>query len=86
MIKVAMNSIFRRVREEARPSRLLVQIHDELLFEVPAEAVAAEAAKVEEEMCQAIPLSVPVEVNLESGANWLQMEPLRLSVGQRSRA
>jgi DNA polymerase-1 len=86
MIKVAMNNIFRRVADEARPSRLLVQIHDELLFEVPAEAVATEAAMVEEEMCQAIPLSVPVEVNLESGSNWLEMEPLQLAVGQRSRA
>jgi len=78
MIKVAMNAIHRRIRRERRPSRLLVQIHDELLFEVPAEAVAEEARMVAREMTQAIPLEVPVEVNLEVGPNWLQMEPLVL--------
>ncbi len=81
MIKVAMNAIHRRIRREGRPSRLLVQIHDELLFELPADTVATEARAVEEEMRRAVELDVPVEVNLEVGPNWLEMEPLRLGAG-----
>jgi len=80
MIKVAMNAIYDRTRREDRPSRLLVQIHDELLFELPPQAVADEARVVEGEMRRAIELSVPVEVNLEVGPNWLEMEPLTLDV------
>jgi len=84
MIKVAMNRIHRRIITEKRPSRLLVQIHDELLFELPEESLDEEARMVEEEMRQAIPLSVPVVVNLEAGPNWLETDAFELQATSAS--
>ena len=74
LIKVAMNRIWRRIRRERRPSRLLVQIHDELLFETPRSAADAEGAWIAEEMTGAMDLKVPLKVNLATGKNWMEAE------------
>jgi len=71
MIKVAMINIHRRLKEEGRPSRMILQIHDELVFETPADAVEADAEMIRHEMAHAMELSVPVRVDIASGANWL---------------
>jgi DNA polymerase-1 len=76
LIKLAMIRIDQRVRREGRPARMLLQVHDELVFEVPKSAVKAEAAMIAEEMSSAIPLRVPVKVDVGAGANWLDMEPV----------
>ncbi len=76
LIKVAMLRIHRRLREERSETRMLLQVHDELVFELPRGAVRAEASAIREAMAGALPLRVPIRVDLAAGANWLDMEPV----------
>lgn len=70
IIKIAMIGVERRMAEAELTSRMLLQIHDELMFEVsPGEWDALEAI-VREEMAGAADLSVPLEVQVGRGANW----------------
>ncbi len=70
IIKVAMISIHRRLRDEGRSGRLVLQVHDELLLEVPATEVSALRALVREEMCRAYPLDPPLAVDVGAGDDW----------------
>jgi len=72
LAKIAMNRIHRRIVRERRPSAMLVQIHDELLFEVPAAQAQAERKMIEKEMVGAAKLDVPVKVHVGIGKNWLE--------------
>jgi DNA polymerase-1 len=72
LIKRAMVNIHRRIKKEDRPSRMLIQVHDELVFEVPKSAVDAEAAMIVEEMSGALALDVPIKVDVGWGPNWLE--------------
>ena len=74
LIKVAMNRIWRRIRREQRPSRLLIQIHDELLFETPDADVDREREWIAQEMTGAMDLEVPLKVNVAVGTNWMEAE------------
>jgi len=74
MIKVAMNNIHRRLKQENRPSRMLLQVHDELVFETPAEAVESEQQMIRQEMIGAIQLSVPLKVEIGWGKNWQEVK------------
>ncbi|MEA3367821.1 MAG: DNA polymerase I, partial [Planctomycetota bacterium] len=74
LIKVVMNRIWRRLRREDRPSRLLLQIHDELIFETPEEALADEQDWITDEMVSAMDLRVPLTVHVASGKNWMEAE------------
>jgi len=64
LIKRAMVNIAGRIRRENRPSRMLLQIHDELLFEVPADAVETEQEMIVSEMAGAIELRLPLKVDI----------------------
>ena len=70
VIKAAMVAIHRRLREEGRAARLVLQVHDELLLEVPEAEVSAIKALVREEMCRAYPLDPPLEVDVGVGEDW----------------
>ncbi len=70
VIKAAMVSIHRRLRDEGRSARLVLQVHDELLLEVPEPEVPAVRALVREEMCGAYPLDPPLAVDIGSGDDW----------------
>jgi len=70
VIKVAMVEIHRRLREEGRSSRLVLQVHDELLLEVPEREVSAVRELVREEMCGAYPLDPPLAVDIGVGDDW----------------
>jgi DNA polymerase-1 len=70
VIKQAMVAIHRRLREEGRGARLVLQVHDELLLEVPSAEVSAMKALVREEMCRAYPLDPPLEVDVGVGEDW----------------
>jgi DNA polymerase-1 len=72
LIKQAMVNIARRIDAESRPSRMLLQIHDELVFEVPEQAVEAEREMIVHEMISAIALSVPLKVDVGVGLNWME--------------
>jgi DNA polymerase-1 len=77
LIKLAMLHILRRLRRERRQARLLLQIHDELVFEAPPDELDAVAALVTEEMTtpleKALGLEVPLKVDLAAGPNWLDV-------------
>ncbi|HEX6701199.1 MAG TPA: DNA polymerase I [Gaiellaceae bacterium] len=70
IIKVAMIRIHRRLREEGRSARLVLQVHDELLLEVPTVELSAAKELVRDEMCHAFPLDPPLAVDVGSGENW----------------
>ena len=70
IIKVAMVRIHRRLRDEGRSARLVLQVHDELLLEVPDAEVPAVRALVREEMCGAYPLDPPLAVDIGAGDDW----------------
>src|SRR5215210_5473023 len=72
IIKVAMIRIHRRLREEGRAARLVLQIHDELLLEVPDTEVSAARELVREEMCGAYPLDPPLAVDVGVGDDWTE--------------
>jgi DNA polymerase-1 len=70
IIKVAMVAIHRRLREEGRGARLVLQVHDELLLEVPEAEVSAVRELVREEMCAAYDLDPPLAVDVGVGTDW----------------
>ncbi|MBN2562978.1 MAG: DNA polymerase I [Phycisphaerae bacterium] len=74
MIKKAMINIDHRIQSERRPSKMLIQVHDELVFEVPKERAEVEAAMIADEMTNAIKLNVPIKVDVGWGPNWLDVE------------
>jgi DNA polymerase-1 len=71
IIKVAMVRCQRALREAGGETRLVLQIHDELLFEGPPGEMEAATALVEREMCAAYPLDPPLEVDIGVGPDWL---------------
>jgi DNA polymerase-1 len=71
MIKVAMINIHHQLQKHHLKTKILLQIHDELLFEVPKKELEVVKEIVEKEMSSALPLSVPVVVNIGTGQNWL---------------
>jgi DNA polymerase-1 len=70
VIKKAMVAIHRRLREEGRSARLVLQVHDELLLEVPEAELSAVKHLVRDEMCNAYPLDPPLEVDVGAGEDW----------------
>jgi DNA polymerase-1 len=74
LIKQAMVRIHERLRQSRHPGRMLLQIHDELVFECPEEDVGTLVGIVREEMSSALQLSVPLVVDVTVGDNWLEGE------------
>jgi DNA polymerase-1 len=72
LIKLAMIRIADRLRKDSRKSKMILQIHDELVFETPDSEVEKLSAMVKKEMEGAISLSVPVKVDVGFGANWFE--------------
>ncbi len=70
IIKVAMVNIHRRLRDEGRNARLVLQVHDELLVETPDAEVSTVKELVREEMCAAYPLDPPLAVDVGAGDDW----------------
>jgi DNA polymerase-1 len=70
IIKVAMINIHRRLREEGRGARLVLQVHDELLLEVPEAEVGPVKDLVREEMVGAYPLDPLLAVDVGVGDDW----------------
>ncbi|MCA9234101.1 MAG: DNA polymerase I [Planctomycetales bacterium] len=74
LIKLAMLRVHRRLRDEGSPAAMLLQIHDELLFETPPDHVETLAKLVAEEMTGVMDLSVPLAVDVKVGPNWAECE------------
>jgi len=72
MIKVAMVRVHSALREGRYETRMLLQVHDELLFEIPGEELANVTPLIVRGMKEALPLRVPVVVETGVGKNWLE--------------
>ncbi|MFP4300882.1 MAG: DNA polymerase I [Spirochaetaceae bacterium] len=70
IVKLAMLNVDERLTQEKMRSRILLQVHDELILEAPEAEVDLLTAILMEEMSTAVELSVPLRVNVESGTNW----------------
>jgi DNA polymerase-1 len=67
-----MVRIHRGIRERRLASRMLLQVHDELVFEVPPEEIEAMTQLVREHMENVVTLQVPLVVDIGVGPNWLE--------------
>lgn len=74
--KLAMRNLHRRLQGSGLESRMLLQVHDELVLEVPREEVETVAPIVRKEMESAFKLTVPLQVDIEVGPNWYEMDDL----------
>lgn len=72
IIKIAMINVYKRLSDEGLKSRLILQIHDELLIETAAGEEDAVSRILTEEMTNAAELSVPLEVDVHSGSDWYE--------------
>ena len=72
IIKLAMINVARRIREENMQSRMVLQIHDELVFDATSDEVDKLQQIVREEMENVIDLSIPLTVECNNGKNWLE--------------
>ncbi|KPL06618.1 hypothetical protein AMJ86_07840 [bacterium SM23_57] len=72
MIKIAMIRIHHRMIEQKLRSMMILQVHDELVFDVPEDEIELLKLMVKEEMEGAIKLNVPVVVDFGIGSNWLE--------------
>ena len=74
IMKLAMINLHRALAEHGLSGRMILQVHDELLLEVPEEEVAETTAVVCEIMENAYPLDVPLKVDAHSGTNWGELK------------
>jgi DNA polymerase-1 len=71
LIKAAMISIHEKIQSENLPVKMILQIHDELVFELPEKQAEKHAKWISEEMTGAIKLDVPLKVDITYGPTWL---------------
>jgi len=80
--KLAMRNLHRRIQEEGLKAKMLLQVHDELVLEVPQAELDVVSPLVRKEMESAFTLKVPLRVDIEAGPNWYDMEALPLPLAQ----
>ena len=72
MIKIAMNKLFDKLRVNKMETRMLIQVHDELVFEIPNGELDVARKMIQKEMQDALPLSVPLKVDIGIGPSWAE--------------
>jgi DNA polymerase-1 len=72
MIKIAMNNIYAAMESKKMKSKMILQVHDELVFDVYKEELDELEPLVKHYMSTALPLKVPVEIGMGTGKNWLE--------------
>jgi len=77
IIKLAMVRVARKLREEGLKTKMVLQVHDELIFDVPEEELEQVIPMVRECMERAVKLEVPLVVDMKKGFNWYDMEKIR---------
>jgi DNA polymerase-1 len=82
LIKLAMVNIHRQIEDRQLAAKMILQIHDELLFEAPSRGLKEFTKLVKDTMENVFKLEVPVRVDIKKGKNWLQMEPVLEQVGR----
>ena len=73
IIKVAMIHIQNRIEELGLSTKMIMQVHDELVFEVPEEELQKAIPMIQNEMETVMELSVPLKVSIHSGKNWAEV-------------
>jgi DNA polymerase-1 len=73
LIKLAMLNIHRRIQREKRPLKMILQVHDELVFEAPRKSADTQREMIVHEMSNAMQLTVPIKVDIAAGPNWLDV-------------
>ena len=76
IMKLAMLEVHRQLAARGLTAKILLQVHDELLLEVPPEELEAASALLRRSLSTAYELIVPLKVDLKSGPNWLDMTAL----------
>jgi DNA polymerase-1 len=76
LIKKAMLNLSSYLRSSKSPAQMVLQIHDELVFDVPPDSVESLSKIVRHEMENALNLDVPLVVDLSAGDNWLDLQPI----------
>lgn len=79
IIKKAMIQISRELKKRGLKTKMILQVHDELVFEVPKRELTEVSKSVREIMETCFPLSVPILVDLKVGPNWADMKSLHVS-------
>ena len=74
IIKVAMINLYREMDKRQLTSKLMLQVHDELVFEVPEDELQEMHQLVPQAMSTALEISVPLKVDTKTGNNWGGME------------
>ena len=74
IIKVAMVKLYSEMQQRQLKSKILLQVHDELLFEVPQEEFEEMSQLVSEIMSTSLKLSVPLKIDIKSGQNWGELK------------
>lgn len=72
MIKIAMNNIYKAFEAKQLKSKMILQVHDELVFDVYKPEIDEVTTIVRNEMINALPLDIPIEVSTDMGDNWLE--------------
>jgi DNA polymerase-1 len=72
IVKIAMIKIDRELEEQQLKTKMLLQVHDELVFEAPADEVEAASKLIKTEMENALKTQVPLLVEIGVGDNWLE--------------
>lgn len=76
LVKIAMIRIQHLIEEHHMQTRMILQVHDELVFEVPLNELEATRALAKREMEQVATLDVPIKVEMKIGRNWYEAEPM----------
>ncbi|HOY10797.1 MAG TPA: DNA polymerase, partial [Candidatus Omnitrophota bacterium] len=74
LIKLAMIRIFEEMDRQGLRSRMIITVHDELVFDAPDDEKGRLIPLIRDYMENALTLDVPIKVSIKCGANWLQME------------
>ncbi|MCI0462458.1 MAG: DNA polymerase I [Gemmataceae bacterium] len=85
LMKVAMLNVYRRLNSEKWQTRMLLQIHDELVFEAPPDELPSVAPMIAHEMTSALAsrLQIPLKVDLAAGPNWLEVKEVEVTSAAR---
>ncbi|HTY45359.1 MAG TPA: DNA polymerase I [Patescibacteria group bacterium] len=73
LIKMAMVRLHRQIKEKGLPARMILQIHDELVFDVAADSADECTELIRQGMETVLVLRVPIKVSIKKGKNWLEM-------------
>ena len=72
MIKIAMSNIYKAMNDKQLQSKMILQVHDELVFDAVKDELEILKELVNDKMTNALPLNIPVVVELNTGENWLE--------------